>query len=168
MPKLLKNGIQIQDIWRTLSADKSNDVTSTPAGPTLFPLRDWLEHHEFLLKRPDSGLWLNSDDEPGDLISRLGNDIAKLPCIAIYFPAFTDGRGFSLAKILRGRYHYRGELRAAGSILVDQLYYLKRCGFDAYEIDNNEISDDKIGDSSAMNTALHCLKSFSIQYQADS
>ena len=59
--------------------------------------------------------------------------IATVPVIAINFPKFVDGRGFSLARLLRERYGYQGEIRATGEIIRDQLYLLQRCGFNAFE-----------------------------------
>ena len=147
MPKLLKNGELLQDVWRCLDAD----YNGSPDGHILFPLAYWLEHRKALLSRPNSGLWLNSDDEP----EALARVIPALPCIAVNFPTFTDGRGFSLARLLRERYNYGGELRAVGSILADQLYYLKRCGFDSYEM----------ADHVKTETVLNCSNSFSVNYQ---
>jgi uncharacterized protein (DUF934 family) len=61
--------------------------------------------------------------------------LPRLSLIAIEFPKFGDGRGYSLARLLRERHGYRGELRAIGNVLRDQLLYLHRCGFDAFELD---------------------------------
>lgn len=174
MPKLLKNAALTHDTWvrlrpvselsTTESTVNSETVTgknalqTLPSGNILFPLTYWLEHRNDLLERPDSGLWLNSDDDP----EPLSKDIYERPCIAVNFPVFTDGRGFSLAHLLRTRYNYPGELRAVGNITVDQLYYLKRCGFDTYQLNDNDINDN-----TAIDTALRSLNSFSVQYQAD-
>ncbi len=54
--------------------------------------------------------------------------------IAVEFPQFTDGRGYSIGRLLRDRYAYRGELRAVGDVLRDQLFALAECGFDAFAI----------------------------------
>ncbi|MEH6638522.1 MAG: DUF934 domain-containing protein [Porticoccaceae bacterium] len=151
MPKLLNKGTLVKDTWQRLGAEFSDDVSDVPGGKALFPLVYWLEHREALIKRPNSGLWLNSGDEP-ELLSEI---IPKLPCIAVNFVAFTDGRGFSLARLLRERYDYQGELCAVGTLLVDQLYYLKRCGFDTFEL----------ADNVELDTALRCRDSFSVQYQ---
>ena len=157
MPKLLKNGALCRDTWVYLDAgcsddvDSSGDVDSSPSGNVLFPLSYWLEHRESLLNRPDSGLWLNSSDE----LELIAEDITAIPYIAIQFSTFADGRGFSLARLLRERYHYRGELHAAGHVLSDQLYYLKRCGFDSFHTSKDIKSD----------TALKALSSFTVDYQ---
>ena len=54
--------------------------------------------------------------------------------VAINFPKFGDGRGYSKARLLRERHGYKGELRAVGEVLGDQLFYMHRCGFDAFEL----------------------------------
>jgi len=75
---------------------------------------------------------------------RLSNDhgvdpvlpfLPKLSLIAIEFPKHVDGRGYSLARLLRERHGYRGELRAVGNVLRDNLLFMHRCGFDAFELD---------------------------------
>ena len=71
---------------------------------------------------------------PADDPSALAPDVASLPVIAIDFPTFADGRGYSIARLLRERDGYRGELRAVGDVLRDQLYLMAECGFDAFEI----------------------------------
>jgi len=76
--------------------------------------------------------------------------------IAIDFPQFTDGRGYSHARLLRERYHYAGELRAIGDVARDQLYYLAQCGFDAFQIPDGR-------DASA---ALSAFADFTDGYQS--
>ncbi len=72
------------------------------------------------------------------LVLRSGDDVAKAerlaaaPLIAVEFPKFTDGRGYSMARLLRGRLNYKGELRAVGNVLRDNLLFMQRCGFDAF------------------------------------
>ncbi|QNM95976.1 DUF934 domain-containing protein [Chitinimonas koreensis] len=97
---------------------------------TLLPLKEWLERRDELLDRADVGVWFAPDDEP----EALGADAARLALIAVDFPAFTDGRGFSIGRLLRERYGFAGELRAVGDVFKDTLLYLRRCGFDAFEI----------------------------------
>ena len=67
--------------------------------------------------------------------------IAQLPLIAITFPASGDGRGFSQASLLRERYHYKGELRARGKVQADQIWFMARCGFDAFDLAPGEDPD---------------------------
>src|SRR5205823_7313539 len=74
------------------------------------------------------GVWL----APDELASAIRDDLDKFGVIAISFPKFTDGRGYSIAFNLRRRLGYQGELRAIGDVLRDQLFQMQRCGFDAY------------------------------------
>ena len=80
----------------------------------------------------------------------------ELPVIAVNFPKFSDGRGYSIGRLLRERFGYKNELRAIGDVLLDQLQFMKRCGFDAYVL-----RADK-----DINKAARCLNFFSQGYQA--
>lgn len=73
---------------------------------------------------------------PGEAIESLVPFLERLPLIALAFPAFNDGRSYSKAELLRSRYGYNGELRAAGDVLIDQIPYMLRCGFSSLEIRN--------------------------------
>ncbi|MFC4161332.1 DUF934 domain-containing protein [Chitinimonas lacunae] len=99
-------------------------------GHCIIPLASWLERRDELIGRDDIGVWFKPDDEP----EALGTAAADLPLIAVEFPSFTDGRGFSIGRLLRERYGFSGELRAFGDVFKDTLCYLRRCGFDAFEI----------------------------------
>jgi uncharacterized protein (DUF934 family) len=98
------------------------------------------------------GVLLRGDDDPKLLVP----DLARLAVIAIDFPRFSDGRGYSIARLLRSRYGFRGEMRAVGDVLRDQLFYLKRVGFDAFELRGDQ-------DAAA---AVSALQDFSDGYQA--
>jgi uncharacterized protein (DUF934 family) len=103
---------------------------------------------------PESGevLRLEPDEDPAAIVDRL--DTATR--IEVNFPKFTDGRGYSIARLLRERHGYRGELRAVGDVQRDQLFYLSRAGFDAFQLREGE-------DARA---ALAALTDFSEAYQA--
>ena len=79
--------------------------------------------------------------EPGDDARDLIPHLERLALVEVNFPAFGDGRGYSSARILREA-GYEGELRAVGEVLVDQLAYMRRCGFDAFEPDQQLDMDD--------------------------
>jgi uncharacterized protein (DUF934 family) len=80
---------------------------------------------------PDASvLRLEPTDDPAALADRL----AHATRVEVHFPKFGDGRGFSIGRLLRERYGYRGELRAVGHLTRDHLLYLERCGFDAFEL----------------------------------
>ena len=99
----------------------------------------WQASREALLQRDEQvGIRLRSD-EPPDLI---GAGLEKLAVIALEFPAFRDGRAYSYARLLRERFGYQGELRAVGDVLLEQLHYMERVGFNAFEI----LSDDPLTD----------------------
>ncbi len=82
-------------------------------------------------------------------------NLEQIELIVINFPAFTDGRGFSYARHLRER-GYRGELRAGGHFIRDQLTYLRRCGFDAFQM----------ADEPDLEAVLESLSDFTEFYQA--
>ena len=79
--------------------------------------------------------------EPGDDARELLPHLERLALVEVNFPAFGDGRGYSSARILREA-GYEGELRAVGDVLVDQLAYMRRCGFDAFQPDQQLDMDD--------------------------
>jgi uncharacterized protein (DUF934 family) len=93
-------------------------------GPAALPLAEWS-------KAPTQAVALANTDEPDAPKTHLG----RLKLIVLHFPKFTDGRAYSQARLLRGRLGYRGELRATGAVLRDQLPFLLRCGFDSFESD---------------------------------
>ncbi|HEV7478379.1 MAG TPA: DUF934 domain-containing protein [Burkholderiales bacterium] len=77
---------------------------------------------------------LEPQDDPAAIAARLQN----VSLIEINFPKFGDGRGFSIARLLRERYGYKGELRAVGQVARDHLYYMEQCGFDAFLLRDGE------------------------------
>jgi uncharacterized protein (DUF934 family) len=125
--------------------------TGLPAGPVIVPLEYWQAHRDALRERGDVGVWLASDQPP----AAIGEDLDWIPVVAIDFPVFTDGRGFSYGRTLRERYRYAGEVRAIGQFIQDQLHYLRRCGFDAFALETADPA-----------AALASLKVFSESYQA--
>lgn len=131
-PKLIKNGAVVDDNWCVLREIVEGPL---PSGSIIVPLDYWVEHRDALLERGDVGVWLSSAQPPTQLTD---DDLDKLPVIAVDFPLFTDGRGFSYGRALREHRHYKGEVRAIGQFIRDQLYYLSRCGFDAYTIETTE------------------------------
>lgn len=128
MPLLTRAGAVTDDRWALLPDTAS--FADVPATPAIIPLVLWLAQRAALGSRGDIGVWLRPDDDPDALAADLG----KLPLIAVEFPQFGDGRGYSTARLLREKYRYSGELRAIGEILRDQLYYLRQCGFDTFAL----------------------------------
>ena len=142
MPRLIKQGQIVEDSW--LAADP--DATG-PGAQQILSLDQWLAIDE----KSGRAVML----EPGQAPAPLFEHLARIPMIAVNFPVFTDGRGFSYARELRER-GFQGELRACGSFIRDQLTYLQRCGFDAFQM----------ADESQLNEALASLDDFSEYYQA--
>jgi len=150
MPRLIKGGALAGDPY-VLARDAAS-LADLPRGvPVLVPLALWRAEHATLAARQDVGVWLAPADDPAALAA----DVAALPVIAVDFPSFTDGRGYSTARLLRERYGFAGELRAIGDVQRDQLHYLHQSGFDAFAL-----PDDK--DAAA---ALEGLRDFSDGYQ---
>ncbi len=121
---LFKDGKFIADPWRAWAEDDQ------PANVryTHVPLPVFLEHREAFLANPHPlGLLVN----PGDKVEDVAEDVARFASIAVAFPAFTDGRGYSSARLLVERFGFKGELRAVGDVLHDQIPHMWRCGFTA-------------------------------------
>jgi uncharacterized protein (DUF934 family) len=145
MPQLLKDGQVIDNPWQIIEANDEADQEALPSGDILVPLSMWLNNQSVLENHSGAvGLWINGDEE----IEGIAQSIVTAPVIAINFPKFVDGRGFSVARLLRDRYGFKGELRAVGQIIRDQLFFLKRCGFNAFEFDS-EIDLDNAAKSLA-------------------
>jgi uncharacterized protein (DUF934 family) len=94
--------------------------------------------------------------EPADDPAAVAGELGRVARIEVNFPKFGDGRGYSLARLLRERYGYRGELRAVGHITRDLLFFLESCGFDAFELREGE----------DLHQALASFDDFSESYQA--
>lgn len=93
---------------------------------------------------------------PSDDPATIADELPHLSLVAVDFPSFTDGRGYSIARLLRDRHHYEGELRAVGDILRDQLFLLSRVGFNTFALRD----DQDVG------AALSAFADFSEVYQA--
>ena len=154
MPRLIKghpraSGCHYDIVDDAYMVMRGNAV---PEGvPVIVPLALWQANRDALRGRDDVGVWLAPADDP----FALAHDVASLPVIAIDFPSFTDGRGYSSARLLRERLGYEGELRAIGDVQRDQLYYLSQVGFDAFAV--REDRD--------IEAALASLRDFSDGYQ---
>jgi uncharacterized protein (DUF934 family) len=107
---------------------------------------------EEFLKDPAAEVKISPDDD----IALLADHLDGLAVVAFEFTNFMDGRSFSQARLLRDNYEFKGEIRATGGFIQDQLYYLARCGFDAFEL----------ADSIDIDSAQQSLKDFSENYQA--
>ena len=151
---IIKNKAVIDDIWTVLRPDYNDNPKQVvvPEGRVIVPFDVWQAQRELLLTRPHRGVWFRSCDRPEEL----QQDIASFAVIAVDFPKFADGRGYTIAYLLRERLGYTGELRAIGDVLRDQMYYMQRVGFDAFAPRTDK----------DINQALKALGDFSVSYQA--
>lgn len=135
------------------------DGTVIPeTGKVIIPLPVWLARKEQLqarLTKGELGIWLATHEVLQTLIDSV-NDINAIPVIGVFVERFADGRIFSLGTLLRTRYGFKNELRAFGDVLRDQLFFLKRCGFDAYQMRADRSAEE----------ALASLRDFTDPYQA--
>ena len=154
MRKIIVNGEVVSDHWVTVTPCENGNITVPESGDVLVSLETLGNNKEALLAHDGKiGLLLSGDTELSDIDA----DLENIDLIAINFPKFADGRGYSLARILRERACYKGELRAVGDVLRDQMFYLHRCGFNAFVVREDRDVED----------ALNAFKDFSVTYQAD-
>ncbi|MGA4635282.1 DUF934 domain-containing protein [Pseudomonas solani] len=154
MQRIIKNNQVIDETWHLLDKDATLDGMSN-CDDLIVPLALWRDHAHALKARDGGlGVWLDADEEIEEIADQLDN----FKVIALNFPAFTDGRHSSTAFLLRERYGYKGEVRAIGDVLRDQLFALKRCGFDAFALRADKDPYD----------ALKAFEDYSEVYQASS
>ncbi|NLC10475.1 MAG: DUF934 domain-containing protein [Gammaproteobacteria bacterium] len=150
MPLIIKNNQVIEDSWHLLQVGCSlADALAQPQ--PIVPFTLWQNHATELKQLPELGIWLDSHEA----IEEIVEDLPHFSLVALNFPTFTDGRHFSSARLLRERYAYSGEIRAIGDVLRDQLFFMRRCGFDAYAVRADRCPHD----------ALLSLTEFSVCYQ---
>ncbi|WP_061943227.1 DUF934 domain-containing protein [Collimonas pratensis] len=151
--EIIKNRAVVSDDWSVLRLQEGEtaESVSIPAGKVIVPFSVWQAQRAQLQDRKPIGVWLSSDAQ-ADVLKE---DLAHFDLVAVDFPKFTDGRGYSIAYNLRTRLAYSGELRAIGDVLRDQLFYMQRVGFDAFAVR----ADKNIHD------ALKGLTDFTEKYQ---
>jgi len=145
--KIIKDNLIVEDNWTVLAKDAEN----VPEGAFIVPYTLWQKQKDQLTGRGSLGVWLDSDESP----KLIANDLDQFDLVAINFPVFTDGRGFTYGRELREQHGYNKEIRAIGDFMRDQLFYLHRCGFNAFALENTSIE-----------AALESLSVFSDSYQA--
>lgn len=146
--KIIKNREIINDSWQTLA---DNDAIPSAQNIIVSHAR-WQQQRDELIS-DNNKLGIIIDNEKS--LDAIKDHLSDFDLIAIVFPAFKDGRGYSYARLLRERYQFKGEVRAVGNILRDQIYYLSRCGFDAFALDEGgDIKD-----------ALNAFNDFTVNYQ---
>ena len=149
--RVIRNRRVENDAWHFVGVP-DRAPSASGEGPVVVPLALWREQRETLLARGTPvGVWLAPGDDP----AAIADDLHRLALVAVHFPKFTDGRGYSTAALLRTRHGYRGELRAFGDVGRDQLYYLARCGFDSF----------RLADHRDPEAALAAFGDFTVRYQ---
>ena len=144
---LIKDRLVVENSWTHI---EDGEFHATPNGITV-PFEHFLDNREALLARNSKvGVRLSPENDPHELAENLG----ELDLIEISFPKYTDGRGYSQAQLLRRRLGYKGELRAVGHVLRDQILYMNRSGFDAFETERAELP-----------SVLEALEEYSAFYQ---
>jgi len=147
MPSVIKNRRIVEDGWQAVADD-----AELPAGPVIVSLARWRQERVALLERGEPvGVRLPNTANVADLAT----DLPALALVALEFPKFADGRAYSQARLLRERYGYAGEIRATGDVLRDQLFFMTRSGFDAFELRADRNLED----------ALEAFSDFSESYQ---
>lgn len=147
---LISEGRFVDDGWRRLA-----DEEALPKDGKVIVSLPRLEHAlETLGQQSTLGVIVPNTTEP----SALAQALPRLGLISIAFPSFADGRGFSLARLLR-RAGYSGELRASGRLVVDQYAHAIGCGFDTIEI------PDDLADRQSEDQWRAALNAYSISYQ---
>ena len=145
--QIIKNRKIVEDSWLHV-ADDEPIADGTDA---LISWDRWSKEREDLTSYSGRiGVCLPNTIDPEDL----RGDLDRFAMVAIDFPIYRDGRAFSIARVLR-RLGYGGEIRAVGNVLRDQIYFMERCGFDAYELQ----------DGKSLKSALEGFGEFSVTYQ---
>jgi uncharacterized protein (DUF934 family) len=154
MAALIRQQRVVADTWQRLERATDGSLPAVPQdGDVIVPLALWLERRDALLVRSGrTGVWLDSHEGP----EALAGDVGRLALIAVNFPKYQDGRGYSIARLLRERHGYRGELRAIGEVARDHLFYMAGSGFDAFALREGEDVEE----------ALSAFSDFSESYQS--
>ncbi|BDW10468.1 hypothetical protein PSHI8_05500 [Polynucleobacter sp. SHI8] len=148
-----------KNAW-VVSKDESLAIESLPEGRVIVSFTYWKEHQASLkakVDRKEVGIFFTVDDDIVQESEVIQSAMSAWGVIAIDFPIFRDGRGFSTAAILREQFHWEHELRAIGDVLIDQLVQMARVGFDAFVLREDQ----------SLETALIQLKRFPVKMQND-
>lgn len=146
---LIKDAAVAEDLW----FDVSENGAAIDERPVIISLDHWEASRDELSGRnAPLGIRLKSDQPP----SAIADDLDRFELIALEFPNLNDGRAFSYARLLRERYGFKGEIRAVGEVLQDQLFFMQRCGFDSYELPEGRDAEG----------AIQSLQEFSVAYQS--
>ena len=133
---IIKDRVVSADHWLHVpEPDKRDAKEALPTGDIIVPLACWQSERESLKgRRGGLGVRLQASDD----VEGVAEELRDVNLIALTFAAFTDGRPFSQARLLRGKYEYKGEIRATGHFLLDQLFFMERCGINAFEVNDEQ------------------------------
>ena len=146
--RVIKSDQVVTDLWERIA----DPALPLPAGDLILPFAFWQAHRDALAGRAGKiAVCLNGDDD----LEAVADFLPLFEMIALEFPNFKDGRSYSHARLLRERFGFRGELRAVGDVLRDQLFFMRRCGIDAFQVREDKDADD----------ALKGLSGFTVKYQ---
>lgn len=147
MPQLIRQREVVADEWRTLDEDPQGLSRAV-----IIPFARWqAEREQWWLWDGKLGVRIG----PTDPVETLERDFLRVSLVAIEFGGIGEGRGYTQAQLLRQRFKFTGEIRAVGKVQRDQLFYMARCGFDAFELPDG-------ADTAA---ALAAFGDFSVKYQ---
>ena len=153
--QVIKDQVIVEDSWERLveiTPDAGLPTGGVPGGDIIVPFAYWLEHKDALINRKGKlGVCISGDDDT----QKVAKDIEHFDLIALDFPAFTDGRSYSHARLLRERYNFKGEIRAVGDVLRDQLFFMHRCGINSFQLREGKDLED----------ALNAFTELSVKYQ---
>jgi uncharacterized protein (DUF934 family) len=142
MATLIKERRIVADSWHLLERGPKGELPEVPArDDVIVPLALWLARREDFLAYPGKlGVWLDANEGP----EAIAGDVQRFPLIAVNFPKFGDGRGYSIARLLRERYGFKAELRAIGDVLHDHLFFMAQCGFDAFALRDDQDAQEAL------------------------
>lgn len=147
--RIIKQRQIVEDSWFLL---EDMPPSPPPDGDVIAPFSGWFPQREaWSNRRGRTTFWINGDDDLEDV----AQIIEEFDLIAVAFPVFTDGRCYSSARLLRERYGFKGELRAVGNVLRDQLLFMGRCGIDSFQLQEDKDPED----------ALKAFDELSVKYQ---
>tara|TARA_R110002073_G_scaffold24192_6_gene81672 strand:- start:538 stop:1038 length:501 start_codon:yes stop_codon:yes gene_type:complete len=136
MQKLISKDAVLDNHWTVLKVATGPEILQAVPGKNfIVPLNFWKLYADELNEYSGNiAIWLDSNEQ----IEQIGEELHSFPLVALNFPAFSDGRSYTNARELRQRFEYKGEVRAIGDVLRDQLYYMAQCGFDTFEIRHDQ------------------------------
>ncbi len=147
--RIIKDRAIVEDQWTTLA----DDAPVPDLGDVIVSFDRWnAERGALTIRQSRVGVTVNGDQD----IRALADDLDDLALVALEFPTYADGRCYSHARILRDQLGFKGELRATGDVLRDQVFYMHRVGFNAFDVSETQQIEE----------IIEGLKDFTVTYQA--